>query len=104
MGHPPVGRVPTLAAESTTPSLRLRARDGPSRSELAVRRIAGLLGLATGVGLLAPLALAVQRDEADSVGAIVVAVISVVTIVAGFVLVFSGWGSGGDGGGDSRPD
>jgi hypothetical protein len=104
MVHSPVGRAPVPATGSDTPPLRARDRGGQSRTELAVKRIVGLLGLATGVGLLAPLVLAIQRDEADGVGAIVVAVISAVTIVAGLVLVFSGRGSGGDGGGASRPD
>lgn len=103
MGDSPAGRPPVTAAGSAAPTLRARDRGGPDRTELAVKRIAGLLGLATGVGLLAPLVLAIQRDEADGVGAIVVAVISAVTIVAGLVLVFSKRSSD-DGGGGSRPD
>lgn len=85
-----------------SPAPPIRARSGPSRTELAVGRIVGLLALATGVGLLAPLVLAIQRNETDGVGAIVVAAISAVTIVAGLVLVFSGRDSTAEG--DGRVD
>lgn len=91
------GRPPRLVArrarERSTPAgdrsiPRLDARtDGPSLTELAVEKLAGLLALATGVGLLAPLVFAIQRDDADGIGAAVVAVLSGITLIAGIVLL-----------------
>ena len=90
---PVYGARPAVGGGSST--LRVGARGGPSQTELAVGRIVGLLAMATGVGLLAPLAIVAGRDEAEGVMTIVVAAISAVTILAGLVLVLSGRGSGG---------
>lgn len=77
----------SLVAFGLSSSRRVRSRGEPSTAELAVEKVAGLLALATGAGLLWPLWLAIREGLADSVGVAIVATLSLLAIVAGVMLV-----------------
>lgn len=88
-----VGAVTGLSLPTPLGSLGLVAlgmeshNEAPSWTELAVEKLAGLLALATGAGLLAPLVVVLRRGEADGVGAVVVGVLGVITLIAGVALL-----------------
>ena len=87
----------SLVAFGLGSSRRIRSRREPSTAELAVEKVAGLLALATGVGLLWPLWLAIREGVADTVGIATVATLSLLAIVAGVMLVL-GYHPGTDSG------
>ena len=78
-----------LVALGMGSSRRMRSRNDtqPSRTELAVEKVAGLLAMATGVGLLGPLVLVLREGEAGGVGAVVVGLLGVLSLLAGVALL-----------------
>lgn len=68
-------------------SRRFRVGDDPTRLELAVEKVTGLLALGAGGVLLWPLAVALRAGAANFVGTAVVGVLGLVSVVVGVALL-----------------